>query len=1224
MNTRTRLLILLAVAAAIAVVAYWTGNRRTANYKEKQHQSFISHLSSIIHAVDDEIVNNQIDEKPQPALYDRLRNQISTLEDLYVGRHYFAVLKNEDGYRVGLCSKTNSEYKKGDPYSVGKQVEEIVFGHHKPFVEEVMQNGKLHKIKVFVPIFPANYKNPILFVMELKGKSYFEKQTVLRRQAYIVFTLLALIVIICLVIIFWRNDLPAEKQNRFVHVETIGFFFVGLWLVIISAELYREAKKDEQQLIFNNYGVSASTVLRSTFREIGHHLEELGVFLANSEEVDSLEFANCAYQILIKYHFESLFLFETSDLKHSQSAIRLTDVDGSELFLKYHQEANTRSGYLLLSNQMIVDSLQDFLFQSGADRLLHSTGFIRPPSLNGDGMIVIGYKIPDGPQDGRHNKYKRFLAATIDPQRIIEQAFRNAEWLKMDMAVDLVEYINRNQSQHIGSFPFSHYRAASTEELDAHFASVEFVKASALLIWGDFYVMKLHSLEGYSAGIIGLRTKLFYFAGFIMLLLGTLVIFFYRRHSQMLEILVDKRSRELNRRIRDLVCIRNVTQMLQSEKDITTNLGDVGFELENTLFPNKEAYIEFLTDGVKIISSGRNGGKRIAASFDLKRNHQIVGSLKVKSDEPVRLEEEDMLLLNQIVTKINNYLDHFRVTKELRDSETKFRSLVENAFDAIYILSNRQFLYVNKAFSSMVGYTEAELTSPDFDLNVLLTPFSKTIVEQHISDRRKGIAVPKRYEFQQLAKDGRVVDVEASTVVVELEGKSVTIGMLHDITTRKRNETILINSEERLQQQNEELQVLNEELNQTNDQMRQMNADLIEAKHKAEASDRLKTAFLNNISHELRTPLNGILGASSMILEGGFESEAERIEMEAVLNLSSNRLVRTIEQYVDISMLASDTMPVKKEIIKPRRSMENTVKNFLNLCKHKNLRLEIEIEVDDEFVIETDRNLFEKIVDHLLDNAVKFTPSGNIRFRLSKTASGGLLAEIHDSGVGIQDDFKPHIYELFTQQENSTVRRFDGSGLGLSIVKRCCEIIGATIRFESKVGVGTSFYVELQGLQKTMTNKAEPEKVERQTLSGDLKNMTVLIAEDEDSNYAVLDVVLVKRLNIQIIRAENGVEAVELCAKHPEVDLCLMDIKMPVMDGYDATRLIKQMRPQLPVIAITAFGLIDDDRKAYAAGCDDYLSKPFQVNTLLEKVRYWLSTRPKNDEKQKQEKGEDS
>lgn len=1216
MKKISRLLTLLAIVVVFIGLGYMFGKIRNDYNRAKEHQSLLNHLNSMIQAVDDQIVNNRMEEGQQPALFNRLRNQLSTLEDLYKGRYYFTIRKDENLYKVALCSKTNSEYKKGDTYSLDEKAELEVFGHHKPFVEEVMQDGKLQKIKVFVPITRIGEKySTIAVVMELKGKSYAARQLFLRKQTYFAFAILGLVIILTVAATFWRSDLPAEKRNRFVHIETFGFFFVGLWIVLVAGYLYRVSKNQEHQLIFNNYGASSATIVRAAFREIGHHLEELGIFIANSEDIDDREFENCAKRMLNKDAFEAVFFFESSQPVSIQPSLRLIAADGSQLFLKYHHETNIQNGLILLNDPIIMDSLQHFLSQSHTDNLIHSTGYIKPAGTNSQGVIILGYAIPQGPCDGRHNRYQRFLVAVIDPQRIIENTFRNADWIKMDMASDMLQFENQTKTTHIASFPQSHYRASSSAELDAHFAQVEFVKANSLFIWGDFYVMKLHSLEGYHAASFGLRTSLFYLASFVMLLMVTLLIFFYRRHSQTLELLVEKRTHDLDRRVRDLVCIRNITQMLQSGNEMTTNLENAAYELENTLFPNNEAYIEVQIDGIKTSSSGKNAGKLIAASFDLIRNQRLIGSLKVKSTEPVRLQEEDLQLLSQIATKISNYLNHFHVNKELKDSETKFRSLVENAFDAIYIFADRRFFYVNKAFCEMVGYTEQELTSSEFDINVLLTPYSKAIVDQHISDRRKGIAVPKRYEFQQLAKGGRVVDVEASTVSVELDGKTVTIGMLHDITARKQAQAILTNSEERLQQQNEELHVLNEELYQTNDQMRQMNADLIDAKQKAEASDRLKTAFLNNISHELRTPLNGILGAASVILEGGIDSPEERIEMDAVLSLSTNRLVRTIEQYVDISMLTSSTMPLKYEKLQPLRLMENLVRNFKTLCKHKNLHFETEILVDEDVSLETDRNLMLKIVEHLLDNAVKFTHDGFVRLQVSRNAAENLVVEVSDSGIGIQDDFRSHIYDLFMQQDISTVRRYDGSGLGLSIVKRCCDILGATLRFDSVVGKGTTFTVEFPVAKtpkpvpvKTTMAVKEHEPIE-------LKDATILIAEDEDSNFAVLDVVLVKRLRLKILRAENGLEAVDLCREHPEISLCLMDIKMPVMDGYEATRLIKQIRPGLPVIAITAFGLVDDDRKALAAGCDDYLAKPFQVNSLLAKVGQWLAVAHQNHEK---------
>ena len=382
---------------------------------------------------------------------------------------------------------------------------------------------------------------------------------------------------------------------------------------------------------------------------------------------------------------------------------------------------------------------------------------------------------------------------------------------------------------------------------------------------------------------------------------------------------------------------------------------------------------------------------------------------------------------------------------------------------------------------------------------------------------------------------------------------------------------------------------------------KKLNSELLEAKTKAEASDKLKTAFLNNISHEVRTPLNGILGFSELILQPGLQQE-EKEEYLGILNESSERLLNTITNYMDISLLVSGNMPVKFKPVDISHIMEKIYERFLPKCKAKNLAFIKQFPAEIETSLICDEDLFEKTLSHLLDNAIKFTSEGNVTFGVNLTGNK-LEFFIKDTGTGINSESQSAVFQIFQQEDIDNTRGYEGSGLGLSISKGFVELMGGRIRMESEKDIGSAFYItfpvsENQRLEIKSPGKSESEK-------NDSESPVILIAEDDESNSSFLEAVFTKA-SLKYLLAFNGREALELCRTHPEISLVLMDIKMPVMDGLEATRKIKEFRKNLPIIGLTAFAMTGDKDRALEAGCDEYLSKPVKTDILLSVIKKQL------------------
>ena len=387
-------------------------------------------------------------------------------------------------------------------------------------------------------------------------------------------------------------------------------------------------------------------------------------------------------------------------------------------------------------------------------------------------------------------------------------------------------------------------------------------------------------------------------------------------------------------------------------------------------------------------------------------------------------------------------------------------------------------------------------------------------------------------------------------------------------------------------------------------EQKKMLDELIAAKEKAIESDRLKSAFLANISHEIRTPMNGILGFSELLREPHLSGE-EQAEYIDLINKSGQRMLNLINDLIDISRIeAGETKP---QITKtPLNSLLRDLHSFFKPeAEKKGLRISCTTGLpDNKSIIDTDSLKLNQILTNLVQNALKFTNHGgiDIGYTLNNTM---LEFYVIDSGRGIPADMTEKIFDRFRQADNSLTRAYEGSGLGLSISKAFVEMLGGTIQVESIEGKGSKFTFtipyNLTGLPKInlpSADKAEP--------AGYLSGITILIAEDDEVSNLLIKKSL-KEENITTLFAENGQEAVAMIEYHPEINIVLMDIKMPVMNGYEATKQIKQLRPDLPVIAQTAFTSTEDRKKAMEAGCDSFLTKPINKHNMLELMRLLLN-----------------
>jgi PAS domain S-box-containing protein len=518
---------------------------------------------------------------------------------------------------------------------------------------------------------------------------------------------------------------------------------------------------------------------------------------------------------------------------------------------------------------------------------------------------------------------------------------------------------------------------------------------------------------------------------------------------------------------------------------------------------------------------------------------------------------------NGVTFTIMDITERKKSEEALRESELKYRRIFENVQDVYYETSiDGIILELSPSIELLTGglYKMEDLIGRSI-YDFYTDPYERQLIVNEL--KTKGAV--RDFEITLNNRDGSITPCSVSAKLLsDKDGNpDKIIGSMRDITDRKN----------------------------ASDALRI-------AKERAEMSDKLKTEFLNNISHEVRTPLNGILGFAEIISLQDL-SEEEKKDSLAMLFESSNRLLNTITNYMDISLITSGSLSVHIKEFFPVPILKRIYNNFESACQNKKLQLLLEMpEHADEFVISSDPEICQKIISHLLDNAVKFTEKGTIRFGFSYQTDQ-VEFFVKDTGIGIKKESFDIIFETFVKEGQRSYNVSEGSGLGLSIARGMTDAIGGKIWLESEPGKGSGFFLGLP-LRKVSAESSpvNPRIGSSKSLNGSM----ILVAEDDDTNFYYLNALISRETDVKVLHASNGREAIELFRLHPDIKLILMDMKMPEIDGFEATRQIKLLNADVHIIAITAFAMSGDEERIIAAGCDGYLSKPINKKSLLEKI----------------------
>lgn len=556
----------------------------------------------------------------------------------------------------------------------------------------------------------------------------------------------------------------------------------------------------------------------------------------------------------------------------------------------------------------------------------------------------------------------------------------------------------------------------------------------------------------------------------------------------------------------------------------------------------------------------------------LKNDNKIIGVFVVQSyHDDIVYTQEDVSILEFVSDQIALAIERKRDQDNVRESQEKQRRIFESSPDPIIVVDNNgRVIDYNTSLLAALHITN----EPVIGQNVFhfigkkhwryaLRNFKKTWEMGYL----------KNMEFEVFRADGTHFESEVSTGAIYNnagEPESMVL-IMKDISARKESERTLR-----------------------------------EAKEKAEESDRLKTAFLSNMSHEIRTPMNAIVGFSDLLNDTEIGA-VERSEFIAQINMGADNLMHLIDDIIDIAKIEAGQIKVNKktcalhelareQIVMFRQNMERMEK------AHIELRLDWRLSTS-EVALRTDPFRVKQIITNLLNNAIKFTEEGHVELVIDKK-DDFLVCRVRDTGIGIEEDKRKIIFERFMQGHQSKKKLYGGTGLGLAISKNLTELLGGEIGVESEYGKGSEFWFTLP--YETDPVNIQPGDDGNAVTGTNWKGKKILVAEDDSSNFNLISEVL-KHTNAEILWAKDGRETIEMFNKHwKKLNLVLMDIRMPEMDGYECTRIIKKKNPEIPVIAQTAYAMSGEMEQSREAGCDDYVSKPLHVNKLIETLGFYM------------------
>ncbi len=604
------------------------------------------------------------------------------------------------------------------------------------------------------------------------------------------------------------------------------------------------------------------------------------------------------------------------------------------------------------------------------------------------------------------------------------------------------------------------------------------------------------------------------------------------------------------------------------------------------------------------------------------RNHEIEQQVEENAVQTEHLKlinrdlEEKNVKINQQKREIQEQSRQLEIKNQ--ELEKLFISTQKTDNSIVIANANGEIEWVNEGFNRMYGYS-----LPEFIEEKGLTLISASSYPQIEETINEIIRTKKSISYNTRGNNKSNNSIWMRTTVTPIIDEE---GEIYKLVAIDSDITKLKEAEEEIVKQKEEIEAQMDFANEQKRQIQQQNIELenhqihlekiVErrtaqlkiAKEKAEESDRLKSSFLANMSHEIRTPMNAIVGFSELISDVETDQD-QRKELVSHLNSNCNSLLHLIDDIIDIARIEAGQLRIFKQDCFVNQTIIELYESFseTDLKQIKNVELIVEMEnIDENLSIFTDPYRFRQVMNNLIGNAIKFTDQGYIKFGYHISPKGFenyIRFFVKDTGIGLNTKEQKEIFEQFRKIDSEANNKlYRGAGLGLAISKNLINELGGEIWITSESGTGSTFYFTLPYIK---TNK-KYKQLEPVNKNYNWENKTILIAEDEKSNIEMIKLVL-QKTNVNIIHVQNGKDAIKKCKELKEIDLILLDIKMPKLNGLDATREIRKFNKKIPIIAFTAYAMPADQQKARKAGCTDFIAKPIKKDKLLEKLDHYLN-----------------